>query len=43
MKAVFTLALNASTLKIVTENDTDDYEPETKRFRGLTYYVVWQK
>jgi hypothetical protein len=35
--------LNASALKIVTENDTDDYEPETKRFRVLTDYVVWQR
>lgn len=36
-------ALNASALKIVTENDGDDYEPETKRFRVLADYVVWQK
>ena len=35
--------LNASALKIITENDTDDYEPETKRFRTLTDYVVWQR
>lgn len=36
-------ALDSSTMKIVTENDTDDYEPETKRFRVITDYVVWQK
>ena len=35
--------LNSSALKITTENDTDDYEPETKRFRVLTDFVVWQK
>lgn len=35
--------LNASSLKIITDNDFDDYEPETKRFRTITDYIVWQK
>lgn len=43
LSSVVRITLNDSVLKLVTENDTDDYEPETKRFRVLTDYVVWQK
>ena len=43
LSATVRATLNASALKLVTENDTDDYESETKRFRVLTDYVVWQK
>lgn len=43
LSATVKSTLNATTLKIVSDGDSDDYEPETKRFRVLADYLVWQK
>lgn len=43
LSATVRSTLNATTLKIVSDGDSDDYEPDTKRFRVLADYLVWQK
>lgn len=36
-------ALNASSMKITIDNETDDYDPETKHYRVISDFLVWQK